>query len=37
MGDPKGFLKIERQETEYRLACERVQDYNEVFLSPSSK
>lgn len=30
MGDPRGFLKLSRQKTEYRPVCERIQDYKEV-------
>jgi glutamate synthase (NADPH/NADH) small chain len=30
MGDPKGFLKIKRQESGYRPVEERIQDYHEV-------
>ncbi len=30
MGDPKGFLKVKRQTTEYRPVCERVKDYRDV-------
>ncbi|MFQ5952443.1 MAG: glutamate synthase subunit beta [Candidatus Omnitrophota bacterium] len=30
MGDPKGFLKVERKEGEYRPVCERVKDYKPV-------
>lgn len=30
MSDPKGFLKIKRQECECRLVCERIKDYSEV-------
>lgn len=37
MGDPKGFLKVKRQEAQCRPVCERVQDYGEVFLFPSSE
>ena len=32
MGDPKGFLKIKRDKSKYRPACERVRDYREVVL-----
>ena len=30
MGDPKGFLKVSRQVSQYRPVCERVKDYHEV-------
>ena len=30
MADPKGFLKVKREETPYRPACERVKDYRDV-------
>ncbi|MBP7056180.1 MAG: glutamate synthase subunit beta [Candidatus Omnitrophica bacterium] len=30
MGDPKGFLKVQRTEGLYRAVCERVLDYKEV-------
>ena len=30
MADPKGFLKVSRQEAEYRPVCERILDYREV-------
>jgi len=30
MGDVKGFLKLKRQQAEYRPVCERVKDYCEV-------
>ena len=32
MGDVRGFLKIKRQISEYRPVCERVKDYEEVFV-----
>ena len=32
MGDPKGFLKIERQEAAYRPVCERIKDCRDVAL-----
>lgn len=32
MGDLRGFLKIDRQETEYRSVRERVKDYRDVSL-----
>jgi glutamate synthase (NADPH/NADH) small chain len=31
MGNPKGFLKIKREATEYRPVCERVKDFGLVF------
>ena len=30
MGDPKGFLKLKREPTEYRPVCERVRDFAHV-------
>lgn len=30
MGDPKAFMKIKRQEAEYRPVCERTKDYGHV-------
>ncbi len=32
MGDPKGFLKITRQESACRPVCERVKDYKDVSI-----
>ena len=32
MGDPKGFLKVRREYSEYRPVCERVADYMEVTM-----
>jgi glutamate synthase (NADPH/NADH) small chain len=32
MGDPKGFLKIDRQPAEYRPVQERIHDYQEVIV-----
>lgn len=32
MGDPKGFLKVRREHSEYRAVCERVIDYKEVSI-----
>jgi len=32
MGDIKGFLKIRRQTAQYRPACERVKDFQEVLV-----
>ncbi|MDR1420349.1 MAG: glutamate synthase subunit beta [Treponema sp.] len=37
MGDPKGFLKIKRQVSEYRPVEERVNDYSEVEMSLSDE
>lgn len=37
MGDIKGFLKVKRQTSEYRLACERVRDYCEVCVLPKEE
>jgi len=31
MGDVRGFLKIARQNGQYRAVCERVKDFNDVF------
>jgi glutamate synthase (NADPH/NADH) small chain len=31
MGNPKGFIKVKRGQTEYRPVCERVKDYELVF------
>ncbi len=36
MGDPKGFLKVQRQTGPYRPVCERVKDYGEVALLPAA-
>lgn len=30
MGDPKGFLKIKRQNFKYRSVCDRVKDFKEI-------
>lgn len=32
MGDPKGFLKVQRESGLYRPVCERASDYGEVFV-----
>lgn len=32
MGDPKGFLKVKREISQYRPVCERVKDYSEVVI-----
>jgi glutamate synthase (NADPH/NADH) small chain len=38
MGDPNAFLKVGRQVSEYRPACERVRDYGPVwFLRPKKQ
>ena len=37
MGNPKGFLNIERKESGYRPIEERVQDYNEVEITLSDE
>lgn len=40
MGDPKGFLKVEREAPEYRPVCERVADFKDVHVlrtEPRSK
>jgi glutamate synthase (NADPH/NADH) small chain len=37
MADPKGFLKVVRKKSEYRLVCERVADYGEVALLRSEE
>ncbi|OGC22694.1 glutamate synthase [candidate division WOR-1 bacterium RIFOXYB2_FULL_42_35] len=37
MGNPKGFLKIKRQSSEYRPVCERVKDYGQVFSLRSER
>ncbi len=34
MGDPKGFLKVNRRPSAYRSACERVKDYRDVAVLP---
>src|SRR3989338_227725 len=36
MGEIKGFLKVKRQQTAYRPICERIKDFKEVSLLPSS-
>jgi glutamate synthase (NADPH/NADH) small chain len=35
MGDPKGFLKLKRQEGAYRPVCDRVKDYRHVAVMRS--
>jgi len=37
MGDIKGFLKVKRQNTQYRPVCERIKDYQETMLLRSDK
>jgi glutamate synthase (NADPH/NADH) small chain len=38
MGDLRGFLKISRQEGEYRQVCERVRDFKDVYkLRPQAQ
>ena len=38
MGDPKGFLKVQREAAAYRSVCERVEDYAEVaILRPEAR
>ena len=38
MSNLRGFLKVARQDAEYRNACERVRDYREVSkLRPEKK
>ena len=37
MGDPKGFLKTKREDSKYRQVCERIKDFNEVFILPKVK
>ncbi|MFA5101133.1 MAG: glutamate synthase subunit beta [Candidatus Omnitrophota bacterium] len=32
MGDPKGFLKIKREQAEYRPVCERIKDFGQVVV-----
>jgi len=32
MGDVKGFIKVKRQKTQYRVICERSSDYKDVAL-----
>jgi glutamate synthase (NADPH/NADH) small chain len=35
MGDIKGFMKFKRRDPEYRRACDRVKDYNDVTIARS--
>ena len=37
MGDIKGFLKVNRQNTQYRPVCERVKDFQDVIILPSEE
>ena len=37
MGDPKGFLKIKRQNCSYRSIDERVKDFHEVAILPENE
>jgi len=37
MGDIKGFLKVKRQNIQYRPVCERVKDFQEVTIFPSQE
>jgi len=38
MGDPKGFLKVKREVSQYRPVCERIKDYGHVAgLRPEKK
>ena len=37
MGDPRGFIKIRREESPYRPVCERIRDYSHVTLGRSDK
>jgi glutamate synthase (NADPH/NADH) small chain len=37
MGDPKGFLKVKREASQYRPVCERIKDYQEVTVLRSEK
>ena len=37
MGDPKGFLKVKRETSQYRPVCERVKDYSEVIVARSDE
>jgi glutamate synthase (NADPH/NADH) small chain len=36
MGDPRGFLKVKRAKTQDRSPAERVADYREIVVEPSS-
>lgn len=37
MGDPRGFLKLKRKSLAYRPVCERVKDFQEVFVLRSDE
>lgn len=37
MGDPKGFLKVRREPSQYRAVCERVRDFREVIIPRSDE
>jgi len=37
MGDIKGFLKVNRLNTQYRPVCERVKDFQDVTILPSEE
>lgn len=37
MSDPKGFIKVERKETQYRSVTERIKDYNDVTVLRTEK
>jgi glutamate synthase (NADPH) small chain len=37
MGDPRGFLKLGRESWQYRPVCERVKDYQQVFVVRSDE
>ncbi|MCX5703087.1 MAG: glutamate synthase subunit beta, partial [Candidatus Omnitrophica bacterium] len=36
MGDIKGFLKVKREAAPHRLVCERIQDYSEINILPTT-
>jgi glutamate synthase (NADPH/NADH) small chain len=37
MGEIKGFLKVKRKAAPYRLVCERIRDYSEVNILPTTE
>jgi len=37
MGDVRGFLKVKRQNVQYRPVCERVKDFQDVTILPSGE
>src|SRR5262245_7983885 len=37
MGDPKGFLEIDRQDPRYRSVGDRIRDFNEFVIPPSEE